>query len=386
MVNFFAITFNPQINHIKIFEVMRDFRKGGLNPAKYDEFIEMIKNLPNINNRKPADYRGFDKFNLKDITQEEHQTIMREVMRRGIESSKICWHPNASETTCKIDKDGKIIVSAAHSLQNNGILSLIAENGHVTSYAFDKSEFEGVQMGKNHASIFWGFCNIHDAIFRPVEVEEYKKTDEQNFLFAYRGFVVASHKKIEVSSWMNFGQQSDNDLIENKKIFDQAILSNEFSIIDTEIFELPFFYPVAASSSFYLDFDFEANPIRHSENRMEDIFITLLPTNNNKTYFLLSYFKEDRPLYGNLGKQLRKRNNLKSDITMLIAAHVENVYFNPIYYKTFIEQHEDILLKLFQETQLDHATVDENDNIVENTSSTTKEYLRNGNNINFFGY
>lgn len=386
MINFLGVTLNPQINHEKIFEVMRDFRKGGLNKEMYPQFIEKVRNLPNIVFRTAEDYSCFNEFNLIDINENEHQIIMKEVMKRGIERSKICWHPNASKSTCKVDKSGEIIVSAAHSLQNNGVLSRISENGHVMSYTFDKSEFEGKQIGKNQASIFWGFCNIHDSIFSPIETKPFQGTDEQNFLFAYRGFVVSSHKKKEVSSWMNFGEQSDKDIVENKKIFDQAILTNDYSFIETEIFELSFFYPIAASSSFYLDFDFEGNPIPHSEERMEDIFITLFPTEDNKTYFLLSYFKEDRHLYKDLGEQLRKRNNLKSDITMLIAAHVENVYFNPIYYKTFIEEHEDTLLKLSYETQMDFARIDENNNIVENDSLTTNNYLRNKNNINFFGY
>ncbi len=386
MVNFLQITEHPQINHECFFEVMRDFRKGGLNPNIYEEFIEMVKNLPSIYERKLSDYNSFNKFNLTDVTDEEKTIITKELIRRGIERSKICWHPKASDTNCKVDNKGKIIVSAAHSLQNNGVLSNIAENGHVMSYTFDKGDFEGKELGKNHASIFWGFCNTHDAIFRPIEVTEYIKTDEQNFLYAYRGFVVSSHKKVEVSSWMNYGEQSDNDIKENKKIFDDAILTNDFSIIETEIFELPLFYPIAASSSFYLDFDFEGNEIPHSEERMEDIFVTLFPSGVNKTYFLLSYFKQDRHLYKNLGDQLRKRNNLKSDITMLIAAHVENVYFNPVYYKTFIEKHEDDLMKIMHEAQMDYASLDENDQIKTQISLTPNNYLTNPLKINFFGY
>lgn len=386
MVNFLQITEHPQINHECFFEVMRDFRKGGLNPIIYKEFMEMVKNLPSIFHRKPADYNVFNKFKLADLTDEDKSIITKEVIRRGIERSKICWHPEASVTNCKVGKKGKIIVSAAHSLQNNGVLSNIAENGHVMSYTFDKGDFEGKELGKNHASIFWGFCNTHDAIFRPIEVTEYIKTDEQNFLYAYRGFVVASHKKMEVSSWMNYGEQSDNDIKENKKIFDDAILTGDFSIIETEIFELPLFYPIAASSSFYLDFDFEGNEIPHSEERMEDIFVTLFPSGVNKTYFLLSYFKQDRHLYKNLGDQLRKRNNLKSDITMLIAAHVENVYFNPIYYRTFIEKHEDDLMNISHEAQMDYASLDENDQIKTQISLTPNNYLTNPLKINFFGY
>ena len=196
---------------------------------------------------------------------------------------------------------------------------------------------------------------------------------------------MATHKKIEVSYWMNFGEQSDNDIIENKKIFNSAITSNDYSVIETEVFVIPAFYPIAVSSSFYLDYDFEGNPIPHSEQRMEGVFITLLP-DVNKTYFLLSYFKQDKNLYGNLGSQLRIRDNLKSDISMLIAAHAENVYFNPIYYKTFIEQHEDKLKLILFHSQMDSGTIDENDQVNVDFSFTPSDYLNNPYGINFFGY
>lgn len=198
-------------------------------------------------------------------------------------------------------------------------------------------------------------------------------------------FVVASHKKIEVSNWINFGEQAGNDIAENKKIFDNAILTNDYSVIETEIFELPAFYPITVSSSFYLDFDFEGNPIPHSEGRMEDIYVTLFPT-NNKTYFLLSYFTLDKHLYGYLGDQLRKRNNLKSDITMLIAAHAENVYFNPTYYTTFIEKHEKNLEQIMFHSQMGYATIDENSQIQVDFSFTPSNYLNNPYEIDFFGY
>ena len=94
-------------------------------------------------------------------------------MRRAIEKSKKCWHPEANPGTCKIDGNWKIIVSAAHSIQNNGVLSNIAEKGHVMSYVYDKGEFDGKEIGKNLASFFWGFCITHDAIFNPIETSPY---------------------------------------------------------------------------------------------------------------------------------------------------------------------------------------------------------------------
>ncbi len=385
MVNFLRQLEHLQMNYEMFYEVIRDFRKGGLKPEIYDDFVLTIKSLPPISKRKLSDYAVFDKFGLTDISEEDFSAIMREVMKRGIDKSKFCWHPEASPTNCNVDSKGRIIISAAHSIQNNGVLSKIVENGHVMSYVLYKGEFDGKELGKNHASIFWGFCNKHDAIFKPIEIQPYTQTLEQNFLFAYRGFVVSSHKMIEVSTWMNFGEQSDNDIKENKQIFDNAILTKDYSVIETEVFELSAFYPIAVSSAFYLDYDFQGNPIPHSDERMEDVFVTLYPV-ENKTYFLLSYFTQDKHLYGNLGNQLRDRNNLKSDITMLIAAHTENVYFNPVYYKTFIEKYEKTLELILFHTQFDHATIGDDNEMKINFSFTLSNYLNNPYDINFFGY
>jgi len=275
MANYLNQLENPQFNHRAFFEVMRDFRKGGLNPLNFDRFMDTVNNLPPI--RTERDYQAFDVLGLVDVTRDEFPVIMREVTERITEQSKTCWHPLASSATCKIDASGNIISSAAHSIQNNGVLSQIAEDGHVFGYAVEEGEFKTKKFGKNSASIFWGFCNTHDAIFRPIETVPYVQTEEQNFLFAYRGFVVAMHKKIEVSKIVNYGEQSDNDIEENKKLFDQAVLSADYSCIETNVIELPAFYPVATSSCFYLDYDFEGSLIPHSDERMEYIFVTLLP-------------------------------------------------------------------------------------------------------------
>lgn len=385
MVHYLNILKNPQIRYTTYLEVMKDFRKGGLTPNNYENVLEDIKNLPPINKRTLSDFKVFDKYNLTDVSEDDFEVILREVIKRAKNKAKKCWHPEAGLTTCDLDNRGKVKVTAAHSIQNNGVLSQIAENGHVMTYSIEKGTFEGNKKGKKLASIFWGFCNKHDAIFNPIETVPFSKTKEQNFLFAYRGFVVSSHTKNEGELMIDYGSQSAKDIEENKKLFDKAILSNDFDAIKTEIFELHAHYPIAVSSSFYLDFDFEGNPIPHSEDRMEDIFITLLPQ-PNKTYFLLSYLKEDSHLYGELGNQLRARNNFKSDITVLIAAHVENIYYNPIYYKTFIKNQKENLEKLMYLSQKDIGQVDNNNKIHNEISLTPNNYLNNKFNVNFFGY
>jgi len=385
MVNYLGITENPKFKFEFIFEVIRDFRKGGLHPNNYDEFMTLVKGLPPISKRSPADYLVFKALNLSDLPPEDLQLVLREAQARAAEKAKRCWHPQAGIETCNVDKGGNILVSAAHSIQNNGILSRISRDGHVMTFAKDKPGFDGKMIGRRLASIFLGFCNKHDAIFRPIETLPYTGTVEQNFLFAYRGFIVAVHKKVEGTILVDFGEQADNDIKETKKIFDRAIISKDYTILETEVFELPAFYPVAASSSFYLDFDFEGNAIPHSDERMENIYISLFP-DNNKTYFLISYLKQDANLYKKLTDQLRKRNKLQSDITILLAPHVGNIYFEPIYFTTFIEKQADGIHSAFIDAQFDYNIYNENNQVQKSYSLTPNNYLNNPYNLNFFGY
>ena len=90
MVNYLHQLQNPQFKHEIFFEIMKDFRKGGLNPNNYNDFIDEVKKLPRINKRTEKDFKQFDRFNLKDITEDDFSVIMREVIKRSIKSSKTC--------------------------------------------------------------------------------------------------------------------------------------------------------------------------------------------------------------------------------------------------------------------------------------------------------
>lgn len=206
---------NPQFNYHSFYEVVRDFRKGGLNPGNFDDFIKTIEQLPPHHERSMQDYDVFNKFQLHDVSDQDFMAIMRELFKRTKNKHKQCWHPEASPQNCNVDGSGKIIISAAHSIQNNRTLKAISENGEVMGYYFESNGFEGKIEHKNFASIFWGFCNKHDSIFYPIETSPYSGSDEQHFLFAYRGFVIASHKKMKV---LQFLIMENNQIMILKKI------------------------------------------------------------------------------------------------------------------------------------------------------------------------
>ena len=71
---------------------------------------------------------------------------------------------------------------------------------------------------------------------------------------------------------------------------------------------------------------------------------------------------------------------------MLIAAHTENVYFNPTYYTTFIEKYEKELEVIMFQSQMDYASIDEYSKLNVDFSFTPSNYLNNPYGINFFGY
>ena len=386
MANYLNILFNRQFKFEIYFEVLRDFREGGLNPHNYSKVIEEIKSLPPLNMLSKNDLGSLaQRHELTDFSEDDFIAAQRELRKRAIAKSKTCYHPEASEKNCQTDSNGKIVVSAAHSIQNNGILSQIAEEGHVAGINFDSPGYSKSKIGKRLASIFWGFCNKHDSIFSPIENGNYTGTDEQHFLFDYRAFTIAAHKKVEASNFIEFGDQSDKDLEENRKIIDKALLDNDYSKIKTHVFELPNFYPIAVASAFYLDFDYESCSISHSEERMELIFVTLLPQ-NNRTIFFLSYFLDDDEVYSKVAAQLKSRDQIQLDISILLAPHAENIYFNPTYYSTFIEKQEELIEEVFFEAQFNLAQIGDSNELENIESFTPSNYLENRNSINIFGY
>jgi hypothetical protein len=382
MVNILHLLIVPGADARSIFKSMADMRMGGLNPKVINDFLSVVEKLPPVENRLNFDFSVFDRFQLKDITEKDFETVLSKLKLAAESKNKHCWHHGAP-VDCEKDSSGKVKITAAHSIQNNGAIKEICENGHVFTYDLVNPESGGKLAGKNLASIFWGFCNKHDSIFSPIETESYLGTAKQNFLFAYRAFVATAHKKEEAAQIIDTGEQWKDDLIRNKEIFDSAIKSEDFRSVETHVIELPGYFPVAASSSFYLDFDFKRNPIPHSDYRMEKIFVTLLPQ-LGKSYFLLSYFTIDKAIYGALANQIRNRKRVLLDISILLAAHVENIYFNPTYFKRNIDPLLGEIKTAMIEAQFDFRPILPDGSLAAMISLTPDFYLENPRGINFF--
>lgn len=85
----------------------------------------------------------------------------------------------------------------AHSIQKNGALSRIARDGYVysasTKFTDIKKNKGKLALAKTHInsmSTFRGFCRYHDnLVFRPIDTDHFRSSDEQAFLFAYRSIL-----------------------------------------------------------------------------------------------------------------------------------------------------------------------------------------------------
>lgn len=128
------------------------------------------------------------------MTPNEFQGRMIAAQKR-IEKKKRCLHYDAGEICNQY--------IGAHSIQNNGQLSAISEDGHVymlDEYYTDLVKNQGKlgfsTVGVKKASTFYGFCGKHDnELFKPIEENPLKPSDEQIALHLYRCVCKETYEK-----------------------------------------------------------------------------------------------------------------------------------------------------------------------------------------------
>lgn len=371
----------------RYFEKYRDMRKGGLNPTMYPAFEMDIEDGLKQQGGLVMMARAYttEKYGLRDITEADLLAVHRELRKEAQAFAEKCWHPEASRTTCNINGAGRPIITDAHSLQNSRVLKLIAPKGKVMGINRLSGKFDGMEIGRFQASTFRGMCNTHDGIFRPIEVVDYSGTNEQHFLHAYRTFLYSMHVKLETSYYIDYGKEWLEDDRVTREILNAALLAKDWACIETATVVLPNMYPIAASGSYYLEFDFLGSPIPHGQERMEFVYTSLIP-HERETLFLFSYLTADAALYRKVGEQLKAASDPRLAISALLAPHTENIYYEPQYYDQFIKAQEEAMMEYTMEVQGALGIRDKEGNTVHEVSSTPSNYLANPRRVSLFGY
>jgi hypothetical protein len=314
--------------------VCAQMRKAGLHPDNVADVIRELEFVLTNNASLPGLGCIAGRYDLQNLSKADEAAVVTRIRTKAVQAEERCWHPQAGTTACAMKKGRPDIINA-HSLQNAKVINLIGDNGNVVWMNKATGELDGSIAGRSKASTFRGMCKTHDAVFNPIEVEEYVGSAEQHFLFAYRANLYSMHVKREMRHQRDFGPEWESDENQTKTIFDQALLAKQWNVVETQAFKLPRMYPVAATGKFCLERDFLEDRLVLGHGRREFVYATLLPK-DDETLFLFSYLEQDDTLYRPVGEQMHSRNSLTNDISAMLASHVENMYFNPTYYERFI--------------------------------------------------
>lgn len=281
---------------------------------------------------------------------------------------KHCLYPKKEKCSNNIVK--------AHSIQNNRILCRLDNDGHIYMIkraAFNseaKSSFKLV--GRRKATTFTGFCALHDKkIFQPIEDTEYIGSAEQDFLFSYRILSFEYHTKLQALRGLasTFGRErqllniSHNSaalkghllgtkcLFSHQSVFDNALVSKDYSSIEMVKFELDESIKFAVSSGFFLEYDLNGNIVNRlgSEN-MKLLMMTIFPQ-DNKSYIIFSWLKEHSSVYNKFKEQLCSLDvdELKQCLNNLIPLYCENAVYNPVLINSWSEDERVSYIEVFDE-------------------------------------
>ena len=224
---------------------------------------------------------------------------------------KQCLHPNKSECNGKIIK--------AHAIQNNRILNKIAVDGMLIT--LDGTEFNMFQTsdkkGRGVATTFTGFCQYHDKhLFQEIEDKDFVGSEKQIFLMTYRTLAWHFHKKqeqanstcIQIEKMFEKGydlfksedfsvyfgalKMGLSDNMVEKRTFDEALLEEEYDVINYSIWEIPYMIEFAISMMNELEHDIYGNRINDMESAepLKNIYLNIFPS-GEKSYCIWSWLK-----------------------------------------------------------------------------------------------
>lgn len=236
---------------------------------------------------------------------------------------KRCLHPNHDEC------DERIV--RAHAIQNNRILTKIADNGDVitldgvSNYIFQDAE----KKGRKIATIFNGFCAYHDKVlFQEIEDKEFVCSSKQIFLLTYRTMSWHYHKKQEqinathiqthkmlekgfnmtaseeYRNFLSMLELGNNDNEKEKKIFDHLLLNDQYDGIHYWVWEIPYEVQFAISMMHELEYDILGNQINDmiDDKDIKSIYLNIFPA-QGKSYCIWSWRKEHDEVFENFIKQ-----------------------------------------------------------------------------------
>lgn len=293
---------------------------------------------------------------------------LKAVYRKANKDKRVkhCIHPKQTECSERIIK--------AHSIQNNKILKNISTDGKlITVVNRDIADcFQPFNVqGRALTSIFTGFCSYHDkTLFQPIEDQDFQGTVEQIFLHIYRAFAFQYHRKIEELKMQQIimneisGEHSGpnelmtgieyaiKDFLDDKQIFDKAILDEDFDCLTSFLWEFdgPLYF--AASVFFTPIYGMDHKKMADLTDptvKASHIYFSVFPE-KGRSYAIIAWLNEDSERLKSFETGLSEIPiiNRKRFLNRIIAESTENLAINPECWEQWNPQEKHAFEEFYQ--------------------------------------
>ena len=271
-----------------------------------------------------------------------------------------CLHFDSGERCNKIIN--------AHSVQKNGMLSKIAENGKVYSLSMNIGDLDKnnglVSFKKNGISkfsTFKGFCKDHDNfLFEQIDNFLFVPTHEQAFLYAYRS--LCKELFLKENSLRLFAQQSDistnneahdeffstslegtkasyEDLQLHKRMYDQVLKNKSFEEIEYCAFISTTDLFTAYSGVMYPEYDFNGMLLQNlcdDDQQLDLIAHYSAPTAHGWAHVFTwhkSSSSTSRRFMSSLAARMHHGGDIGDLLFRFVILNCENIAFSPSWWE-----------------------------------------------------
>ena len=298
---------------------------------------------------------------------------------KNVRERRTCLAQNITSTRCS----GAIV--QAHTVQRV-FLQRIARSGQVYGFPKDLGAIvassgipEPRLLGVSQASCFTGFCSLHDSeLFRPIELNEPKPTEEHAGLLAFRAFCYEFFAKqgavLLKSHWhtldaglpmeLQYAMQREvndaqlgfgtalKEMEETMKAFEQMLVNREFSLMEYFVVKFDRTPDVLCCGCTNPDWDFHARQLQDlSDLRrpLETLYVHLLPSDTGGFAFfcwLGTHASACRSLLRSLVRLGRAK--VSNAVVRLLFGSFVNMYFRPDWWEHLSPELRSSLLDRFR--------------------------------------
>lgn len=301
---------------------------------------------------------------------------------RKVLSIKECLVPASMKSKCS-----RSIVNA-HTVPKKESLKSIARDNHVYGLNLDLENMikhagrvEPELVGINKASIFTGFCSIHDdSIFAPIEKHSFNESQEHCFLLAYRALTMELFKKIGVLSASSIRRQTDRgkceyaqrqiqsfnksfdtglslglkDMEHYKRLYDNILLSKNFKDIRAYVLTFDRSPPVMCSSAHFLEYDFKGNKLQDVDNNntiAHQIAYTSFYSGGHG-FIVFSWLSESDAVCRQLIDSLKELSpdRVTDALIGFFFTYTENLYIQPEWWENLANDKRKLLIDWLAES------------------------------------